>query len=104
MAKVELKSARTTEKDPAKAAEEIARALAGASAKLVTVFASSDRDHAALNRALLERLPEDRKPCSDGNRVDKEDQIPHPILCWRCLPGRTQSHPQERHETRRHYE
>lgn len=57
MAKVELKSARTMEQDPAKAAEELCRALEGTSPKLVTVFASSDRDHVALNRAMRERLP-----------------------------------------------
>ncbi len=57
MAKVELKSARTSEQDPNKAAEELCRALGSATPKLVTVFASSERDHAALNRALRERLP-----------------------------------------------
>lgn len=57
MAKVELKSARTTETDPVKAAEELVRALDGVKAKLVTVFASCDRDQTALNTALRERLP-----------------------------------------------
>lgn len=58
MAKVELKSARSDKKDPNEAADEIARGLAGVTPKLVTVFASSDRDAAALNKALRERLPE----------------------------------------------
>lgn len=57
MAKVELKSVRTAETDPNKAAEEIARGLEGVTPKLVTVFMSSDRDAVALNRALRERLP-----------------------------------------------
>src|SRR5699024_11076246 len=57
MAKVELKSVRSEQKDPALAAEEIARGLAGIEPKLVTLFASSDRDALALNRALRERLP-----------------------------------------------
>jgi hypothetical protein len=57
MAKVELKSARTTETDPVKAAEALCRDLGGLTPKLVTLFASCDRDHAALNRALRERLP-----------------------------------------------
>ena len=57
MAKVELKSTRSEKKDPNEAAEEIARGLSGVTPKLVTVFASSDRDAAALNKALRERLP-----------------------------------------------
>lgn len=57
MAKVELKSARTAEKDPVKAAEALCRELADVKPKLVTLFASSDRDHVALNRAIRERLP-----------------------------------------------
>jgi hypothetical protein len=58
MAKVELKSARTDKKDPNEAAEEIVRGLHGVEPKLVTLFASSDRDAAALNKAVRERLPE----------------------------------------------
>lgn len=57
MAHVELKSARTTEQDPARAAEDLVRQLGNIAPKLVTVFASTDRDQAALNRALLDRLP-----------------------------------------------
>lgn len=57
MANVELKSARTSEVDPNKAAEQLCKELGGTSPKLVTIFASSDRDHAALNRAVRERLP-----------------------------------------------
>src|SRR4051812_47285408 len=57
MANVELKSARTSEADPDKAAEELCNQLGSAKPKLVTIFASSDRDHVALNRAMRERLP-----------------------------------------------
>ncbi len=58
MARVELKSARTSEVDPEKAAEELCRSLESAAPKLVTIFASSDRDHLALNRAMRKRLPQ----------------------------------------------
>src|SRR5690606_7567971 len=51
------KSARTAEKDPNKAAEELCSALGSATPKLVTLFASSDRDQRELNRAMRERLP-----------------------------------------------
>ncbi|MBX3188926.1 MAG: FIST C-terminal domain-containing protein [Labilithrix sp.] len=72
MAKVELKSARTSEKDPAKAAEELCRGLAGVSPKLVTFFASSDRDPVAFNRALRERLPKGTRVvgASTGGEID----------------------------------
>ncbi len=57
MAKVELRSARTSATDPDQAAEELVRLLAPVKPKLVTLFASSKRDQCALNRALRERLP-----------------------------------------------
>jgi hypothetical protein len=61
MSEVQLKSARTTEKDPEQAAEalwrELSRELRGHTPKLVTLFASYDRDHEALNRAVRKRLP-----------------------------------------------
>ncbi len=57
MARVDLKSARTTLKDPDAAAEALCQQLGSSNPKLVTVFASSDRDPLALNRALRERLP-----------------------------------------------
>ena len=58
MAKVELTSARTSEPDPERAAEELCRRLGSKPAKLVTLFASSDRDQTALNAALRKRLPQ----------------------------------------------
>lgn len=57
MAKIDLKSARTAEKDPEKAADAICRQLGDVAPKLFTIFASSDRDQDALNRAFRDRLP-----------------------------------------------
>lgn len=57
MANVELKSARTSETDPNKAATALCDALGSTTPKLATIFASSERDHVALNRAMRERLP-----------------------------------------------
>jgi hypothetical protein len=57
MARVDLKSARTTEQDPVRAAEDLLRQLGSVDPKLVTLFASCDRDQRALNRAVRERLP-----------------------------------------------
>jgi hypothetical protein len=61
MSEVQLKSARTTEKDPEKAAEalvtELNQKLGDHKPKLVTLFAAYDRDHQALNRAVRKRLP-----------------------------------------------
>ncbi len=53
-----MQTARTTQLDPIAAAEDLVRQLqGGATPKLVTLFASRDRDQVALNRALRERLP-----------------------------------------------
>ena len=52
MAKVELKSARTTETDPSRAASALSEALGPQAPKMATLFASSDRDPIALNRAM----------------------------------------------------
>ncbi|WP_373045070.1 FIST signal transduction protein [Vulgatibacter sp.] len=57
MARVELHSARTSERDPVRAAEALVSQLGGATPKLVNLFHSRDRDAGALNRALRERLP-----------------------------------------------
>lgn len=63
MATVDLKTARTTSPDPSEAAaelvEQLDRALGGPP-KLAMVFATSSYDHAALGRALRERLPNTR--------------------------------------------
>ncbi len=58
MAIVKMQTARTTQSDPIAAAEDLVRQLqGGATPKLVTLFASRERDQSALNRALRERLP-----------------------------------------------
>lgn len=61
MASVELHSARTTALDPSAAAEDLASQLGAVSPKLVFLFASSDRDQLALNRALRARLPKETR-------------------------------------------
>ena len=75
MAKVNLRSTRTTETDPAKAAAAIVEGLGGArDAKLVTVFASRERDQKALNAALREHLPEGTRllGATTGGEIDNE--------------------------------
>lgn len=57
MASVTLHSAQTAEADPVKAAEALVSGLEGGEPKLVTMFASRDRDQGALNRAVRARLP-----------------------------------------------
>ncbi len=52
-----MQTARTTLHEPAAAAEELIRQLGGATPRLVTLFASRERDQVALNRAVRERLP-----------------------------------------------
>ncbi len=57
MSKTSFQSVRTTLTDPNAAAEALLSALSGDTPKLVTMFASFDRDQLALNRAVRERLP-----------------------------------------------
>ena len=52
-----MQTARTTQSEPAAAAEELVRQLSGEAPRLVTLFASRERDQLALNRAVRERLP-----------------------------------------------
>jgi hypothetical protein len=53
-----MQTARTTQLDPIAAAEELLNQMqGGAPPKLVTLFASRNRDQLALNRAVRERLP-----------------------------------------------
>ena len=52
MPKVELKHARTTVKEPSAAAEDLCTQLGAAVPKLVTLFASRDRDHGVVRQAL----------------------------------------------------
>ncbi|HEX4459292.1 MAG TPA: FIST N-terminal domain-containing protein [Polyangia bacterium] len=57
MASIQLKSARSEAQDPTQIADELMTQLGGFTPKLVTLFASRDRDQRALNRALRDRLP-----------------------------------------------
>jgi hypothetical protein len=74
MARIDLQSGRTFEGDPARAAEELVRGLSGAAPRLVCVFASDSVDHAALNRALRERLPTGTRliGATSGGEIDRE--------------------------------
>jgi hypothetical protein len=57
MAQVKMQTARTALLDPVAAAEDLLKQLGGDAPKLVTLFASRERDQVALNRAVRERLP-----------------------------------------------
>ncbi|MFO0757893.1 MAG: FIST N-terminal domain-containing protein [Byssovorax sp.] len=75
MPKITLKSARTAHADPNAAAEELVSRLGelGAGApKLVTLFASSDRDQRAVNQAVRARLPASTRliGASAGGEID----------------------------------
>jgi hypothetical protein len=58
MAKIQLRPARTDLTNPAAAADDLLEQLGDVIPKLAVLFASRDRDHVALNRALRERLPQ----------------------------------------------
>ena len=74
MPSVELHHARTSARDPGPAAEELCTKLGGIKPKVVVMLASRDRDQAALNRALRERLPKDTKlvGATTGGEIDRE--------------------------------
>lgn len=73
MPSVNLATARTTTADPEKAAEELCQSLGGITPKLVTLFASRDRDHVALNKAIRKRLPQARLlGATTGGEIDRE--------------------------------
>lgn len=57
MAQVKMQTARTAEREPGAAAEDLMKQLGGITPKLVMMFASRSRDQSALNRAVRERLP-----------------------------------------------
>jgi hypothetical protein len=57
MAQVKMQTARTTLKEPDAAAEDLLSQLGSTVPKLVTMFASRERDQVALNRAVRARLP-----------------------------------------------
>jgi hypothetical protein len=72
MARIDLKSARTTEQDAARAADDLLARIGGSTPKLVTMFASYGRDQRELNRALRERLPKETRliGATTGGEVD----------------------------------
>jgi hypothetical protein len=74
MPSVDLTHARTAARDPVAAAEDICTQFGSAKPKLVTVFASRDRDQRALNAALRERLPKDTRllGATTGGEVDRD--------------------------------
>jgi hypothetical protein len=74
MARIDLKRARTTERDAARAADDLLAQLGGVTPKLVTLFASYERDQRELNRALYERLPKDTRliGATTGGEVDND--------------------------------
>ena len=74
MPSVDMLHARTTARSPALAAEELCAGLGSTVPKLVVMFASRDRDHTALNRALRERLPKGTRliGASTGGEIDRD--------------------------------
>ncbi|MDB4936305.1 MAG: hypothetical protein JWP87_3277 [Labilithrix sp.] len=73
MPSVQLVTARTGKAGAEEAAEDLCQQLGSVSPKLLTLFASRDRDHAALNRAVRARLPGVRLIGSTtGGEIDRE--------------------------------
>ncbi|MDY7225831.1 FIST signal transduction protein [Hyalangium rubrum] len=74
MAHVKMQTARTTQQEPGPAAEDLMKQLAGVTPKLVMMFASRNRDHNALNRAIRERLPQGCRfvGATSGGEMDNE--------------------------------
>jgi hypothetical protein len=61
MASIQLKTARSEAIDPQAIAEDLMRQLGGFQPRLVTLYATRERDQRALNRALRDRLPKDTR-------------------------------------------
>jgi hypothetical protein len=74
MPSIHLKSARSALAEPAAAADDLMTQLGGAEPKLVTMFASSNRDQRALNKAVRERLPKSTRliGSTSGAEIDGE--------------------------------
>lgn len=74
MPSVEMVHARTKLRDAAAAAEDLCTQLGGASPRLVTMFASRDRDQRALNAAMRERLPSSTRllGATTGGEIDRD--------------------------------
>lgn len=87
MPNMELGSARTQAKDADAAAEDICEQLGAKTPKLVTLFASRDRDHLALNQALRKRLPNTRLVgASTAGEIDA-DGVHHGTVVASALYG-----------------
>ena len=73
MASIQQTTSRTTQTDPAAAAEELLRELEG-DPKLVVLFASRSRDQRALNAAVRARLPASTRlvGATTGGEIDIE--------------------------------
>src|SRR5262245_21179666 len=71
---VQLVHAHTALRDPAAAAEDLLTQLGGARPRLVVMFASRERDHHALNRAMRERLPQGARllGATTGGEIDRD--------------------------------
>jgi hypothetical protein len=69
-----LAHARTAERDPGPAADDLCKQLGSSKPKLVVMFASRDRDQRALNRAVRERLPAGTRliGATTGGEIDRE--------------------------------
>lgn len=74
MPTTQLKSARTTQSDPAAAADDLMNQIGAMDPKLVVMFGCSDRDHRALNKALRERLPKTTRfvGSTSASEIDRE--------------------------------
>jgi hypothetical protein len=74
MPSVNMLHARTMARSPAIAADELCARLGTTAPKLVVMFASRDRDHVALNRALRERLPRGTRllGATTGGEIDRD--------------------------------
>lgn len=74
MPSVDLAHARTAERDPKRAAEDLCNQLGSARPKLVVMFASRDRDQRALNVAVRERLPAGTRliGATTGGEIDRD--------------------------------
>lgn len=74
MPSVEMVHARTRLRDAAAAAEDLCTQLGGTTPRLVTMFASRDRDQHALNAAMRERLPKSTRllGATTGGEIDRD--------------------------------
>src|SRR5687768_8705931 len=74
MPKVQMRTARTTHVDAVQAAEDLISQIGPFKPVVVTMFASRNRDHAALNAALRERLPPGTRlmGASTAGEIDNE--------------------------------